>query len=519
MKKNKFILSIMIIVICILMVAILASCSEGKQINKLGLPAGEIQSYKANHVASLDGYTVGNIDNFGLATGFKNNEDNSVSYILYDFTSNVSFPSDYEYVKLSDGLYSSTNDSTGTTNFYGKNGLIKSTAANYVKNSADDISFDDGQRIYIDVNGKAVLEDDSVYNRITASTVKGFDSYGEYYYQIDDTDTNIITVANTKTNSINTYNANELFRTSSESYISATWTVGKKIFYQYVTKLPFDSEKYDFYMTETKYNIDTYSFDFESNKTDSYNKFDMLVNDVIVATNNYAILSGSKIENKTVLGYEIIQCYNDKCKVYVDLQEIMPGMVEISYQSGIIICYDFSENVKVFREDELIGEYSGNISSARSVGKYLYKNKSFYDYGMNKIYTLQENEEFINIYNDNLVTKITSENTEGGSETTVYIKDLTNNGKTFKTVSPDLCINNDVYFVQKAVSDAVQTYDVYSFGFNTPIISDLKINSIDTFHIENSTVVGSDKLLILYSCILNGEKNYYAATIQIPSVE
>ena len=95
MKKNKFILSIMIIVICILMVAILASCSEGKQINKLGLPTGEIQSYKANHVASLDGYTVGNIDNFGLATGFKNNEDNSVSYILYDFTSNVSFPSDY----------------------------------------------------------------------------------------------------------------------------------------------------------------------------------------------------------------------------------------------------------------------------------------------------------------------------------------------------------------------------------------------------------------------------------------
>ena len=272
-------------------------------------------------------------------------------------------------------------------------------------------------------------------------------------------------------------------------------------------------------MEETKYNIDTYSFDFESNKTDSYNKFDMLVKEVIVAKNNYAILSGSKIENKTVLGYEIIQCYNDKCKVYVDLQEIMPGMVEISYPSGIIICYDFSKNVKVFREDELIGEYSGNISSDRFVGKYLYKNKSFYDYGMNKVYTLQENEEFIDIYNDNLVTKITSENTEGVSETTVYIKDLTNNGKTFKTVSPDLCINNDVYFVQKAVSDAVQTYDVYSFGFNTPIISDLKINSIDTFHIENSTVVGSDKLLILYSCILNGEKNYYAATIQIPSVE
>ena len=166
------------------------------------------------------------------------------------------------------------------------------------------------------------------------------------------------------------------------------WAADGKLFLQYSLTLPDDSEEYTFYSGEKSSNdygkdkkvkLVTLSYDCGSGKIKTHDDFGFLVRNVYCAEDKYAVLTGSRVtEEKTLSAYMYeVQAYGKDGKVYVDLQELMPGAEIFKVEDGYVFL-GTSSKMQIYKGSSLLGEVGG-------IGEVVYTGSGTVSYG-NKQY-------------------------------------------------------------------------------------------------------------------------------------
>lgn len=419
------------------------SCAS-KDVNKLMVSQVSTQESTQNVSALWNDNAslyMETLDKYGLVvaeTKTRDSEDKltSKTYKLYDLKANAAIAGasvtvnkpgandlsyvDYEMKKVTDGFYYSVKfvrqcshvpegqekpdwtdknkwepqaGSVGTYTLYGKNGVIAENLKGIVDTNNGTFTTKDGEVYYVDVNGDVKSTKDPLAKYMTATS--NYNKVGDYYY-------------NSQGNGLyNIYDANGNYVRNFDMYTEfempmtmgqTTWTVGNRLFVQYYEMLPENEKKYDVMMTmamyeETamlfydgmqKYNVVTKYYDVEKDKVKEID-FDYIVNnDVSQDNESIAVLEVSEIKDKQITKKGLVQSFNEKGKVAVDLQKLVPGATNYSYnKKNDYVKLSDGDMDYICQGKEVIGKFP--------TGKVTYSN--------NVAYTKNSNGSFLYIYN------------------------------------------------------------------------------------------------------------------------
>lgn len=222
-------------------------------------------------------------------------------------------------------------------------------APSAVKGSFDDSVFyaEDGSRWYVNVDGELVQETNPfAMILVNANTYK----VGKYYINYTSSGYNVF---DKKGEFQDAFNWEYSFGTTEGMTGVETWNAGYNIFVQFKTELPQYEDDYDLIMedsmgVETKYDLSTYYYSLKNGKVKEVKDFDYYVENSLSYyegedVQDYAILEVKEIKNERLSSVSLVQSFNDKGKVYVDIQDIVPGATAIDFSEfGYTMLKDYA---------------------------------------------------------------------------------------------------------------------------------------------------------------------------------
>ena len=367
MKKR-----VVMIALCVLTVLALAigltGCKASKQTAKLLEGTDDRNPVTVvGHAQAINGYNVNSIDGTGVLSVSKVNSDLSVTYGLYATKSQTFVSGNTAYNKVADGIYYGSvagTDGETTYNYYGsKAELIASvkTPARY-NGETGELLFDDGKVYALDADGNGVTY--SVNADYQPLTHRGavweledydiaFGSAGGAYFYVYDKEGGLIRIVD--------------MAAMAEAEVGMDdfemWSVKNYLYIQYAYRVHQESNKYDFIDAssgvESRYRLVTKRYDVKKDKVKGMN-FDYLVDRVRAISTEYATLEVQKIGSKKYLGAQVfLQTFNEKLKVYVDLQELLPGAQFLAVDGSYVLVGNGAET-KVFCDKKEQGSFIEN---------------------------------------------------------------------------------------------------------------------------------------------------------------
>ena len=367
MKKR-----VVMIALCVLTVLALAigltGCKASKQTAKLLEGTDDRNPVTVvGHAQAINGYNVNSIDGTGVLSVSKVNSDLSVTYGLYATKSQTFVSGNTAYNKVADGIYYGSvagTDGETTYNYYGsKAELIASvkTPARY-NGETGELLFDDGKVYALDADGNGVTY--SVNADYQPLTHRGavweledydiaFGSAGGAYFYVYDKEGGLIRIVDVAAMAEAEVGLDDF----------AMWSVKNYLYIQYAYRVHQESNKYDFIDAssgvESRYRLVTKRYDVKKDKVKGMN-FDYLVDRVRAISTEYATLEVQKIGSKKYLGAQVfLQTFNEKLKVYVDLQELLPGAQFLAVDGSYVLVGNGAET-KVFCDKKEQGSFIEN---------------------------------------------------------------------------------------------------------------------------------------------------------------
>lgn len=367
MKKR-----VVMIALCVLTVLALAigltGCKASKQTAKLLEGTDDRNPVTVvGHAQAINGYNVNSIDGTGVLSVSKVNSDLSVTYGLYATKSQTFVSGNTAYNKVADGIYYGSvagTDGETTYNYYGsKAELIASvkTPARY-NGETGELLFDDGKVYALDADGNGVTY--SVNADYQPLTHRGavweledydiaFGSAGGAYLYVYDKEGGLIRIVDVAAMAEAEVGMDDF----------AMWSVKNYLYIQYAYRVHQESNKYDFIDAssgvESRYRLVTKRYDVKKDKVKGMN-FDYLVDRVRAISTEYATLEVQKIGSKKYLGDQVfLQTFNEKLKVYVDLQELLPGAQFLVVDGSYVLVGNGAET-KVFCDKKEQGSFIEN---------------------------------------------------------------------------------------------------------------------------------------------------------------
>lgn len=263
-----------------------------------------------------------------------------------------------------------------------------------VKGSFNESVFyaEDGSRWYVNVDGELVQEmDPFAMILVNDNTYK----VGKYYINYTSDGYNIF---DKKGKFQDALNWEYTFGVTEGMSGVEMWSAGYNLFMQFKTELPIFEDDYDVIISDVKYNLDTYSYSIKNGKVKEVKNFDYYVEnnisyyegeDVI----DYAILEVREIKNERLSETALVQSFDDKGKVYVDIQDIVPGATDIDFSefgytmlrdyAGFTYIYDGKECVLTIPAGSTDVNFADNGVAYYVIGGTLY----VYDLDSNSVIT------------------------------------------------------------------------------------------------------------------------------------
>lgn len=367
MKKR-----VVMIALCVLTVLALAigltGCKASKQTAKLLEGTDDRNPVTVVvYAQAINGYNVNSIDGTGVLSVSKVNSDLSVTYGLYATKSQTFVSGNTAYNKVADGIYYvavAGTDGETTYNYYGsKAELIASvkTPARY-DGETGELLFDDGKVYALDADGNGVTY--SVNADYQPLTHRGavleledydiaFGSAGGAYFYVYDKEGGLIRIVDVAAMAEAEVGMDDF----------TMWSVKNYLYIQYAYRVHQESNKYDFIDAssgvESRYRLVTKRYDVKKDKVKGMD-FDYLVDRVQAISTEYATLEVQKIGSKKYLGAQVfLQTFNEKLKVYVDLQELLLGAQFLAVDGSYVLVGNGAET-KVFCDKKEQGSFIEN---------------------------------------------------------------------------------------------------------------------------------------------------------------
>lgn len=268
-----------------------------------------------------------------------------------------------------------------------------------VKGSFNESVFyaDDGSRWYVNVDGELVQEmDPFAMILVNDNTYK----VGKYYINYTSDGYNIF---DKKGKFQDALNWEYTFDVTEGMSGVEMWSAGYNLFMQFKTELPQYEDDYDLIMedslgVETKYDLSTYYYSLKNGKVKEVKNFDYYVENSFSYyegedVQDYAILKVREIKNERLSKTALVQSFDDKGKVYVDIQDIVPGATDIDFSdfgytmlrdyAGFTYIYDGKECVLTIPAGSTDVNFADNGVAYYVIGGTLY----VYDLDSNSVIT------------------------------------------------------------------------------------------------------------------------------------
>ncbi|HIV00267.1 MAG TPA: hypothetical protein IAB14_04025 [Candidatus Stercoripulliclostridium merdipullorum] len=482
MKKR-----VVMIALCVLTVLALAigltGCKASKQTAKLLEGTDDRNPVTVvDYAQAINGYNVNSIDGTGVLSVSKVNSG-LVTYGLYATKSQTFVSGNTPYIKVADGIYYGSvagTDGKTTYNYYGsKAELIASvkTPARY-NGETGELLFDDGKVYALDADGNGVTY--SVNADYQPLTHRGafleledydiaFGSAGGAYLYVYDKEGGLIRIVDVAAMAEAEVGMDDF----------TMWSVKNYLYIQYAYRVHQESNKYDFIDAssgvESRYRLVTKRYDVKKDKVKGMN-FDYLVDRVQAISTEYATLEVQKIGSKKYLGAQVfLQTFNEKLKVYVDLQELLPGAQFLAVDGSYVLVGNGAET-KVYGDKKELSNFIEN-SYISYVGNGLFASDNGVYFNEKKEVVFRLTSEMTNArVSDNGILyyrkteEVTQPDTSVVRETYLYARNL----RTGAESKEKFAAVNGGYYLSVTASGGYKLTDGTS---DTVIFSDVNLSS------------------------------------------
>ncbi len=257
----------------------------------------------------------------------------------------------------------STDPMTGTTTPDGTYTLFSTAgyfAPSATKGSFDDSVFyaEDGSRWYVNVDGELVQETDPFAMILVNDNTN---KVGKYYITNGDAGYNIF---DKKGKYQDTLNYTYTFDITEGVANAEMWSAGYNFFIQFTVELPQYEDDYDLIMEDggeaVKYDLYTYSYSIKNGKVKEIKNFDYYVEGTASyeegeEVKDYAILNVREIKNERLSMLPLVQSFDDKGKVYFDIQDLVPGAMYIEFSEfGYSMIQDYAGFTYIYDGKECV---------------------------------------------------------------------------------------------------------------------------------------------------------------------
>ncbi len=293
------------------------------------------------------------------------------------FTPNGSSPASSPIRVLDNGLLYSVEYAEDGTNSY----TLYSRLGNRVmgEGSIADGVFKDSDtttRIYVNLEGEIVEESrpfQEIFNNYKAENSLRVGGYYLYSggHSLASSLQNII-VYDSDGTQIRTFSPTLKLGLSSNTTTSLSngvyWTLGNSLYFQTTTRLPEMENSYDIYENGIKYNLVTYAYNVKKDTLTKLENFKYKVSAVLLENEENVILSVQSIKHKNIVQQAFIQSFDNKGDVEVNIQALVPGAINYSYDNASDYSYfdDYSGYTHIYDGDKHLRTLD---SDWRTVGK------------------------------------------------------------------------------------------------------------------------------------------------------
>ncbi|MBQ8885018.1 MAG: hypothetical protein IJY62_01400 [Clostridia bacterium] len=442
------------------------------------------------------------------------------TYTLYNVGKNKDVVSDVTETieQINDTLYCTYNSAAETYTLYDS---ASGVYASDVNGTIDDINgiftYKDGTRIYVAPNGK-VKKETNPFDKILS---KNATKIGDYYLEQANED-GTLDIYNKKGEWKRTVNLKTELDIPATATLTSTWTVENRIFFQITRALPDTETDYDYYENATKWDLDTFYYNFERGTSKELKKFNYYVSNV----NQYsswndrtAVATVQKINDKA-LGQKHVQSFNKNGKVAVDLQKLVPGAT-----SAFLID---TEKIALFNGTDYAYVYKGAKrvatipSSYQLIGNYVYdysysdQTLDIFDFKGKSVLSVEGSVPESTTYNQQLIYSVKPKVTE--ETPTTYTSFYVFNPK--KGTSTLIGTNSETvtyepdefgYNVQ-TVSGAVTTNEYHFYGCDTVLNGEFD----ELFSYYN---LNKGKAYTIIEVENNGVTAFYSIVVSFPYIK
>lgn len=376
------------------------------------------------------------------------------------YTENVSYD-------MSTGLSSPD----GTYSFFSVNG--DATPAASKGDISDGVFYaEDGSRWYVNVDGEFVQETNPFEMILVNKTTQ---KVGKYYISGSGATFNVF---DKKGNYKHSFNYLYSLGLTEGMDIGATWSAGYNIFFQTSTEIPVYEEEYDVMIGDQKFDIDTYSYSIKNNKLKEIKKFDYIVSDDVTPSVDsddpldYAVLEVQEIKDKRVSAMELVQSFGDNGKVYYDVQDLVPGAVDIEFtEAGYTLIKDYAGFTYIYEKSKCVLTIPANATSVKfASGDIVY----YMNGDTLNIYDLDE-EMIINS-----ATKVQSVDTNNNGNIVYSVYDEITMMYTYYVYDVDAGMSNTIRTISPATESIVSGSFASSYVCISYTYTDFNTGSVST---------------------------------------
>lgn len=449
-------------------------------------------------------------------------------YTLYNVAKNTTVIQDQAepISRINDTLYYTENLVENTYTLYDSaSGVYASGVEGMVDEEKDIFVRKNGARIYVAPNG-TVKEETNPFEKIVSSDA---DEVGDYYLD-GNLQSGILDVYNEKGDLKHSVNLMVELNVSANAKLSATWAIGNKLFFQTTRVLPEAEEEYDYYVADTKIDLDTYSYDLKKGSGKELKNFEYLIDtsdewNISYPNDNTVIAKVQKITDGS-LSQSYVQSFNANGKVAVDLQKLVPGAIDCEVVEDKIALIDTAGYGYIYKGSKRVATIPNGYGVR---GNYVYRydrtnnTLNVYDFKGNAVLNVENvvNDYYYylrNTYDGNLIYSVKPETTETTPVTyaSLYVFDTkTGISNLIGTNSESVTynsFNSSYYYTVRTGSGETATSATHFYGCDTVI------NGI-VEEIARTDDTETGKSYCVYSAEANGVTTYYSVVVTSPYVK
>lgn len=436
-------------------------------------------------------------------------------YSLYNVFTNTTIVDNVaeSIERLNDTLYYAVNAVDNTYTLYDSASGVYASAVKGAANADTGVfTRENGTRIYVAPNGD-VKEETNPFEQVVSANAY---EIGDYYVEFTDMESGIFDVYNAKGELKKSANLMIELGVSADAETVANWTVGNKIFFQTIRELPDADEDYDFYVEETKYELNTYSYSIKKGEGKKLKDFKYIVNDTDSYNDSSVIATVQKVTDKS-LSQEYVQSFDGDGKVLVDLQKLVPGANDFDIiDIDKLALYDGTGYKYIYKGEKRLAKLP---KSYHVMGNYVFNPSNamngtlnIYDFKGNSVLTVENLADINGTYDGNLIYSVKAEETETTPVTYAshYIFDAKKGTSTLigtdsETVSYDA---EGLGYTVTTISGETETSVYHFFDCDTTITGDIdSIASVESEDGKEYSIIEVEN---------NGTSTFYSVVVSYP---